>query len=100
MSAFGGKADMGSAASSRCGLRKHPGSVSNNPIARVRRVSGVAQGESPDLQATASGFQQQTSYSAAPAGLMGAQTGPVSMLDASSSSGVQAPRGFVVVIMR
>ena len=30
----------------------------------------------------------------------GAQTGPVAMLDGRSSRGIQAPRGFVVVVMR
>src|SRR5262245_12792508 len=97
MSAFRGKADMGSAGNSRC---EHPGSISHDLDARACRVSGIAQRESPDLQATASRFQQQTSYSRASTGLMGAQTGPVAMLDGSSSYSIQTPRSFVVVIMR
>ena len=61
MSAFGGKADMGGAGSSRRRLREHPGSISYDPVVGACRVSGVAQRESPDLQATASRFQQETS---------------------------------------
>src|SRR5262245_39790920 len=97
MSAFGGEADMGSAG---CHLYEHPGSISHDPVARACRVSRVAQRESPDLQAPASRFQQQTSYSRTSTGLMGAQTGPVAMLDGSSSRGIQASRSFVVVVMR
>src|SRR5262249_42257936 len=100
ISAFGGKADMGSVGNSRCRLCELPGAISHDLVARARRVSGVAQREASDLQATAYRFQQQASYSPASTGLMGAQTGPVAMLDGSGSRGIQAPRSFVVVIMR
>src|SRR5262245_52590276 len=100
MSGFGGKADMGIARNSRSCLCEYPGSISHDLVARACRVSRVTQRESPDLQATASRFQQQTSYSLASTGPIGVQTGPVAVPDNGSRRGIQSPRSFVVVVMR
>src|SRR4249919_3765604 len=80
-------------------LREYPSSVPDDSVARTSRVSRVAQGKPPGLQATAFGLDQQARHSEGATGAVRTQTGPVAVLDRGSGVGIKPLSDRIRVIV-
>src|SRR6516162_5884568 len=62
-------------------LTEHPCSISDDPLARACRVSGIAQFEPLGPKAATLGFHKQSGHGEAAASLFRTQGGPIAALD-------------------
>jgi hypothetical protein len=82
------------------GLRKRPGAISHDTRAAARGVAGIAQIKPPRREPRGARRQEQPRDRTAPAGVVGAEAGPVSAFDRRGGVRVAPARRVAAEIVR